>query len=75
MESAFIFGELYRRGEEWKFRAVGQGYETGLAGLATDFGIDVNDDESEDPAGTEASPAVSWTGSVSGLPSRYVRPL
>ncbi|CAL9527222.1 hypothetical protein SUDANB140_03977 [Streptomyces sp. enrichment culture] len=45
--SAFIFGELYRRGEEWKFRAVGQGYDNGLAGLATDFGVDVDDDASE----------------------------
>ncbi|MEU7014219.1 TerD family protein [Streptomyces sp. 2RAF24] len=52
VETAFIFGELYRRAEEWKFRAVGQGYETGLAGLATDFGIDVVDDESDAaPAG------------------------
>lgn len=42
VESAFIFGELYRRGPEWKYRAIGQGYETGLAGLATDFGIDVD---------------------------------
>ncbi|MEU2550146.1 TerD family protein [Streptomyces sp. NPDC013313] len=42
--SAIIFGELYRRGEEWKFRAVGQGYDTGLAGLAADFGVDVEDD-------------------------------
>lgn len=42
--TAVIFGELYRRGEEWKFRAVGQGYETGLAGLATDFGVDIEDD-------------------------------
>ncbi|MGA5202871.1 TerD family protein [Streptomyces variegatus] len=45
--SAIIFGELYRRGEEWKFRAVGQGYESGLAGLATDFGVDIEDDEAE----------------------------
>ncbi|MFJ2174535.1 TerD family protein [Streptomyces sp. NPDC087851] len=45
-EGAFVFGEFYRRGGEWKFRAIGQGYETGLAGLATDFGIDV-DDEAE----------------------------
>ncbi|MFF9101666.1 TerD family protein [Streptomyces rubrogriseus] len=44
--SAFIFGELYRRGEEWKFRAVGQGYDNGLAGLATDFGVDIDDDAS-----------------------------
>ncbi|MBR8641504.1 TerD family protein [Streptomyces tuirus] len=48
--SAIIFGELYRRGEEWKFRAVGQGYESGLAGLATDFGVDIEDDAAEDSA-------------------------
>ncbi|NEA83257.1 TerD family protein [Actinospica acidiphila] len=42
--TAVIFGELYRRGAGWKFRAVGQGYETGLAGLATDFGVDIEDD-------------------------------
>ncbi|MFI1455922.1 TerD family protein [Streptomyces roseus] len=52
VETAFIFGELYRRGEEWKFRAVGQGYETGLAGLATDFGIAVLED-AEDTEATE----------------------
>ncbi|MFJ5994021.1 TerD family protein [Streptomyces sp. NPDC092370] len=51
--SAIIFGELYRRGEEWKFRAVGQGYESGLAGLATDFGVDIEDDEAE--SGTEGT--------------------
>ncbi|MFF7648942.1 TerD family protein [Streptomyces sp. NPDC007983] len=50
VETAFIFGELYRRGEEWKFRAVGQGYESGLAGLATDFGIDIDDDADADDA-------------------------
>ncbi|WP_181791900.1 TerD family protein, partial [Streptomyces phytophilus] len=42
--SAFLFGEVYRREGDWKFRAIGQGYESGLAGLATDFGIDVDDD-------------------------------
>ncbi|MER7055937.1 TerD family protein [Streptomyces sp. NPDC000351] len=46
--AAVIFGELYRRGEKWKFRAVGQGYETGLAGLATDFGVDIEDDAAEE---------------------------
>ncbi|GAQ66103.1 MULTISPECIES: TerD family protein [Streptomyces] len=49
--SAFIFGELYRRAGEWKFRAVGQGYDTGLAGLATDFGVDIDDDAGDDDAG------------------------
>ncbi|WP_153452377.1 VWA domain-containing protein [Streptomyces smaragdinus] len=42
-ETAFIGGELYRRDGGWKFRAVGQGYASGLAGLATDFGITVDD--------------------------------
>jgi stress response protein SCP2 len=46
--AAVIFGELYRRGEGWKFRAVGQGYATGLAGLATDFGVDIEDDAAEE---------------------------
>ncbi|WP_433571398.1 TerD family protein [Streptomyces sp. CA-251247] len=50
VESAFLFGELYRRGEEWKFRAIGQGYESGLAGLATDFGIDIVDDSADEDA-------------------------
>ncbi|MFF8381120.1 TerD family protein [Streptomyces sp. NPDC015661] len=54
VETAFIFGELYRRNDEWKFRAVGQGYETGLAGLATDFGIAV--DEGDEPS-TDDLPA------------------
>jgi tellurium resistance protein TerD len=40
-ETAMIFGELYRNGAEWKFRAVGQGYESGLAGIARDFGVNV----------------------------------
>ncbi len=42
-ETAFVLGELYRRQGTWKFRAVGQGYDTGLAGLATDYGISVDD--------------------------------
>jgi tellurium resistance protein TerD len=40
-ETAMIFGELYRNGAEWKFRAVGQGYSTGLSGIARDFGVNV----------------------------------
>ncbi|MFK8912166.1 TerD family protein [Streptomyces sp. YS-3] len=48
VESAFVFGEIYRRNGEWKFRAVGQGYDTGLAGLATDYGIEVDEDDDRD---------------------------
>ncbi|MFF8788970.1 TerD family protein [Streptomyces sp. NPDC015125] len=40
-ETAMVFGELYRSGAEWKFRAVGQGYASGLAGIAADFGVNV----------------------------------
>jgi tellurium resistance protein TerD len=40
-ETAMVFGELYRNGAEWKFRAVGQGYASGLSGIATDFGVSV----------------------------------
>ncbi len=40
-ETAMVFGELYRNGPEWKFRAIGQGYASGLAGIARDFGVNV----------------------------------
>ncbi|MFI8199283.1 TerD family protein [Streptomyces sp. NPDC085942] len=51
--SALIFGELYRRAGEWKFRAVGQGYASGLAGLATDYGVDIDDDAEQSGAEAE----------------------
>jgi tellurium resistance protein TerD len=40
-ETAMLFGELYRHGSEWKFRAIGQGYQSGLAGIARDYGVSV----------------------------------
>ncbi|WP_067816730.1 TerD family protein [Nocardia inohanensis] len=40
-ETAMVFGELYRHGNEWKFRAIGQGYASGLAGIARDYGVNV----------------------------------
>jgi tellurium resistance protein TerD len=39
VETAMIFGELYRAGAEWKFRAVGQGFKGGLGPLARSFGV------------------------------------
>ncbi|MDQ2818968.1 MAG: TerD family protein [Pseudomonadota bacterium] len=39
VETAMIFGELYRAGSEWKFRAVGQGYKGGLGPLARSYGV------------------------------------
>jgi len=38
-ETAMLFAEVYRNGAEWKFKAVGQGYTSGLAGIADDFGV------------------------------------
>src|SRR6185437_15566941 len=40
-ETAMVFGEVYRNASEWKFRAVGQGYSTGLAGIARDYGVNI----------------------------------
>ncbi|MFJ2439510.1 TerD family protein [Streptomyces sp. NPDC087658] len=56
VETAFVLGELYRRQGGWKFRAVGQGYGSGLAGLATDFGISV-DEPVPAPAAAPPAPA------------------
>jgi tellurite resistance protein TerA len=49
-EAAMTFGELYRRNDEWKFRAVGQGFNGGLGPLARSFGIDVKDQAPPSPA-------------------------
>ncbi|MFI1102776.1 TerD family protein [Streptomyces melanogenes] len=66
VETAFILGELYRRQGAWKFRAVGQGYDSGLEGLATDFGITV-----DRPARVPA-PAAAQSASLAPAPARTV---
>ncbi|MFJ8745506.1 TerD family protein [Embleya sp. NPDC127516] len=48
-ETALVLLELYRRGGAWKVRAVGQGYANGLAGIATDFGVAVDDEPTPAP--------------------------
>jgi len=53
-ETALVLCEVYRRDGAWKVRAVGQGYSDGLAGLARDFGVDV-----EEPAAAAAPAAPS----------------
>lgn len=40
-ETAMVFGEVYRNGAEWKFRAVGQGFAGGLSPLAQSFGVNI----------------------------------
>lgn len=58
VETAFVLGEFYRRQGNWKFRAVGQGYSSGLEGLATDFGITVDEPQQAAPP-APAAPAVT----------------
>lgn len=58
-ETALICGELYRRGEGWKFRALGEGYSDGLKGLATDYGISVDESEAMAEAAPTTTPEVS----------------
>ncbi|MDR2141785.1 MAG: TerD family protein [Deltaproteobacteria bacterium] len=43
VETAMIFGEIYRHKNDWKFRAVGQGFAGGLAALCRHYGVDVED--------------------------------
>ncbi|KMS83612.1 MULTISPECIES: TerD family protein [Streptomyces] len=54
VETAFVLGEFYRRQGGWKFRAVGQGYSSGLEGLATDFGITVDEPQHTAPPAAPA---------------------
>ncbi|KUO05256.1 TerD family protein [Streptomyces caeruleatus] len=56
VETAFVLGEFYRRQGAWKFRAVGQGYDSGLEGLATDYGITVDEPQQATPAAPVAGP-------------------
>ncbi|MEV7198404.1 TerD family protein [Streptomyces griseoluteus] len=55
-ETALVVVEIYRRNGQWKARAVGQGYANGLAGIATDFGVTV-----EEPAQPVSAPPVPRT--------------
>ncbi|WP_067699532.1 AIM24 family protein [Nocardia jejuensis] len=54
-ETGVVCVEIYRRGGAWKVRAVGQGYDNGLAGIAAAYGVDI-DDEPEAPPSTAAAP-------------------
>ncbi|MFD4504754.1 TerD family protein [Streptomyces sp. NPDC058457] len=58
-ETALVVVEIYLRGGAWKARAVGQGYADGLAGIATDFGVTV-----EEPAPAPAAPVAQPTAPV-----------
>ncbi|NEW40068.1 DUF2510 domain-containing protein [Nocardia cyriacigeorgica] len=62
--AAMMFGEFYRRDGQWRFRAVGQGWESGMAGLITEFGVVV--DEPGAPASAPPARDVSPTQHLDG---------
>ncbi|MET7639015.1 TerD family protein [Streptomyces sp. NPDC005438] len=60
-ETALVVMEVYRRGGDWKLRAVGQGYAQGLAGIATDFGVDVSEPDAAQAPQPTPSPGPAPT--------------
>ncbi|MEU9451881.1 TerD family protein [Streptomyces sp. NPDC048277] len=70
-ETALVFGELYRHGAEWKFRAVGQGYASGLAGIAADYGVDVL----REKAPGQGDPGAAVPGTPTHQPPPAVTPI
>ncbi|MEU6890360.1 VWA domain-containing protein [Streptomyces sp. NPDC046557] len=75
IETAYVSGELYRRAGAWKFRAVGQGYASGLAGLATDFGITVDEAPSPPPDSVPApAPAPARVRTPNPVPAPALTP-
>lgn len=63
-ETALVIVEIYLRNGAWKVRAVGQGYANGLAGIATDFGVSV-----EEPAAPPAAPAPAAAPAAPPMPA------
>ncbi|MGW6538959.1 TerD family protein [Streptomyces sp. NPDC055051] len=69
-ETALVVVEIYQRNGAWKVRAVGQGYANGLAGIATDFGVSVEEEPAAAPAAPVApAPAAPPAQSGQTLPS------
>ncbi|MFI6155892.1 TerD family protein [Kitasatospora sp. NPDC051170] len=71
--TALVAGELYRRDGGWKFRAIGQGYTSGLIGLATDFGITVDDEEARAAEPAPVTNSVT-NGATNSAPTAAVDP-
>ncbi|MFF7988378.1 TerD family protein [Kitasatospora xanthocidica] len=73
--TALVAGELYRRAGSWKFRAIGQGYTSGLIGLATDFGITVEDEAAGGAPDRAPAPVPVSTASPTGAVDPRSTPL
>ncbi|MFJ5274182.1 CAP domain-containing protein [Streptomyces sp. NPDC088358] len=63
-ETVLLLAEIYRRGTEWKLRALGQGYAEGLAGIARDFGVDVTEDDTPPVAAPDPDGFLELVNSV-----------
>ncbi|MCX4980812.1 TerD family protein [Streptomyces sp. NBC_00572] len=74
-ETAFVLGEFYRRDGAWKFRAVGQGYDSGLVGLAEDFGIEGRDPVGPAPAEPQPLTVTKTTDPVDTPPAPTASPV
>ncbi|QNJ44666.1 TerD family protein [Streptomyces buecherae] len=69
-ETALVVVEVYRRAGAWKVRAVGQGYANGLAGIATDFGVSVEEPAAPAPQpAAPAAPAPPAAPAATGFPA------
>ncbi|MFC8509320.1 TerD family protein [Streptomyces sp. NPDC057131] len=67
-ETALVVMEIYLRNGAWKARAVGQGYANGLAGIATDFGVSVDEEPAAAPQTPSAPPAPPAPATPPGAP-------
>ena len=67
--SALMVGEFYRRAGGWKFRAIGQGWSSGLAGLAGEFGVAVDADDSPALELANSAPTASTVPSTASQPA------
>ncbi|MBC9730293.1 CAP domain-containing protein [Streptomyces sp. TRM68367] len=72
-ETVLLLAEIYRRGDRWRLRALGQGYADGLAGLARDFGVDIVEDDTVTPAVSPPTPAHGAYGRTGGVSGSAVR--
>ncbi|MEU0502162.1 AIM24 family protein [Nocardia sp. NPDC005998] len=73
-ETAVVCVEIYRRGDAWKVRAVGQGYDNGLAGIATAFGVNIDDEPETPPAPTMPPSAPAQPVAGYSAPPAYSPP-
>ncbi|WP_327131583.1 TerD family protein [Streptomyces sp. NBC_01343] len=74
-ETALVVVEVYQRGGVWKVRAVGQGYANGLAGIATDFGVSVDEEPTAPPAAAPQAPAAPSPSSWPSAPAATAPPV